>query len=292
MSSIVYVTDENMIEYHRLYGSTSMNFWRPSSKKDFRHFGHGDLLFFFTKTSNMNRKGIVGYAHFNEIVKLSLNQMWDRYTTKNGFSSKEQLRQAIQMASKDKKIPKQMNCLSLYDVVFFSSPIYPENCGLNISSKLESYCYIKDEEVQLLLRQAQANGIDLWSTAIGFDPGNIFYQDRVLNTVSAIFETYPIHDLKLMKPIMQTFAKENPHLKQLSTLPIFYQFGGMLELWIPFVSLKKQYEKKVLQYIGLLKLFQHQFGKSDLNTQRIQYHIFGQESKEIEEIVEEMNNEK
>ena len=50
MASIVYVTDKNMIEFHRLNGNQSLNFWRPMSQKKIRNFHPGDMIFFLTKT--------------------------------------------------------------------------------------------------------------------------------------------------------------------------------------------------------------------------------------------------
>ena len=32
MGSIAYITDKNMMEYHRLHGNSVINFWKPSIK--------------------------------------------------------------------------------------------------------------------------------------------------------------------------------------------------------------------------------------------------------------------
>lgn len=49
MSSIAYITDQDMIEYHRLHGNNRIVYWRPSGQKKFQFFQHGDYLFFLTK---------------------------------------------------------------------------------------------------------------------------------------------------------------------------------------------------------------------------------------------------
>lgn len=49
MSSIAYITDSKMIQYHRLNGNRSLNFWRPSVNMNFSDFNKGDLLFFLAK---------------------------------------------------------------------------------------------------------------------------------------------------------------------------------------------------------------------------------------------------
>ena len=56
MSSIAYVTDRKMIDYHRLCGNTTMNFWRLSAGKEFTDFHRGDLLFFYTRMHLKNSR--------------------------------------------------------------------------------------------------------------------------------------------------------------------------------------------------------------------------------------------
>ena len=48
MGSIAYITDKNMMEYHRLHGNSVINFWKPSIKS-ITDFKKGDMLFFLTK---------------------------------------------------------------------------------------------------------------------------------------------------------------------------------------------------------------------------------------------------
>ena len=49
MASIVYVCDLNMIEYHRLNGHNTINFWRLSQNRRFTDFHEQDYLFFLVK---------------------------------------------------------------------------------------------------------------------------------------------------------------------------------------------------------------------------------------------------
>ena len=128
----------------------------------------GDLLFFYTKVAFSNKKAFAGYAHFNSSRRMSVAEMWKRYNTSNGYDSIDKLTEAIQKASRDKPLPKKMDCLYLKEVVFFNEPVFPEEVGIDISSKLESYCYIdkNDPEVTIrILRKAEEHGIDLWSSA-------------------------------------------------------------------------------------------------------------------------------
>ena len=46
MASCIYVTNREMIEYHRLNGANELNFWRPLSQTRMKKFYPGDLIFF------------------------------------------------------------------------------------------------------------------------------------------------------------------------------------------------------------------------------------------------------
>jgi hypothetical protein len=125
MSTIAYVTDEKMLEYHRLCRHRTILFWRLSSKKNFSDFRKGDILFFFAKARYGKKKGLIGYAHFDSIRRLSISSMWKNYGERTGYDSEEQLRGAIEKAARG-EIPKKMSCLYLTGVVFFVYPVYPD----------------------------------------------------------------------------------------------------------------------------------------------------------------------
>ena len=189
MSSIAYVTDEKMIEYHRLCGNRSMNFWRLSARSGFTNFRRGDLLFFYARRGHMRSKALLGYAHYVATEKLSLRQMWNKYGNANGYDSKEQMEEAIRKAARSGKVPEKLNCLYLTDAVYFREPVIPEEIGITISSQLESYCYLDREDPQVtvrILKQAEKGGIDLWSAAQSFEPENSFRADEVRHQLAVI----------------------------------------------------------------------------------------------------------
>ena len=70
MGSIAYVTEENMLAYHRLCRNQSILFWRLSNKK-FTDFHKGDLLFFFARPNHGRKKALIGYAHYDSEINLS-----------------------------------------------------------------------------------------------------------------------------------------------------------------------------------------------------------------------------
>ena len=47
MASILHVCDADMIEFHRINGNKTINFWRPSPSNRFSNFHLGDYLFFY-----------------------------------------------------------------------------------------------------------------------------------------------------------------------------------------------------------------------------------------------------
>ena len=196
MSSIAYVTDESMLEYHRLCRNRAILFWRLSSKRKFTDFHSGDLLFFFARPHNGRKKGLVGYAHFDSVIRLSLKQMWSQYGQFTGYDSEELLREAIEKAAKG-RIPRQMSCLYLKDVVFFVSPIYPEEVGLEIPANLESYCYLDRSDPGItveILRKAKERGIDLWSADENTDPEVIFSHDEIRHSLAVIHKRLGCED--------------------------------------------------------------------------------------------------
>ena len=94
MSSIAYITDHQMIEYHRLNGNRMINFWKPSAIKKISNFKKGDYLFFLakgTEKGEKKEKGIVGYGKLEKMYTMTFSQMWDKFETKNGYPSKEAL---------------------------------------------------------------------------------------------------------------------------------------------------------------------------------------------------------
>lgn len=114
MASIAYITDKNMIEFHRLNGNHSINFWKPSNTKKISSLNTGDLLFFLAKGTEKGRKkekGIIGYGKFQKSYTLTFAQMWNKYKTMNGYPTKKALGDAIAKITKNHKLPDYLNCL-------------------------------------------------------------------------------------------------------------------------------------------------------------------------------------
>lgn len=166
MSSIAYITDWEMIEYHRLHGNKRMVFWRPSGQKKFQHFYHGDYLFFLTKGTEkgtQREKGIIGYGKYEQDDRCNIHELWKKYGTQCGYASEERLQNAITKMNKNHKLPHQIQCLILSELIFFQTPIYLSEWEMTISKQIESYIYLDTEVSWKILEQANKTGIDLWS---------------------------------------------------------------------------------------------------------------------------------
>ena len=295
MSSIAYVADEKMIEYHRLFGSRNINFWRLSSQKRFKDFKKGDLLFFYTRSKHSKKKGFVGYAHYDSTEKMSLKRMWKKYEQKNGYDNFEQLKDAIQTAARDNQIPEQMNCLYLTDVVFFVAPIYPEDIGIQISQKLESYCYLDQNDPQVtvrLLKLAEKVGIDIWSAAQSKESQDVFRKDELRHHLavcakeignSGLTEQETKKANKLSKKLDDSFeyirGSENDYLRI---------DNRDLIIAIPFVFTQKDYDMRKLELMGKLTMYKLYILRNHLDVDHVKFRILTeQEQPEILELVEE-----
>jgi hypothetical protein len=201
MSSIAYVTDKHMIEFHRLSGNTTINFWRPSSSKRFSDFNPGDLLFFLAKGTEhplTKEKGLIGYGRFAEAMRLSLKTMWKQYGVLNGYHSEQTLKDAILKVSKEKTLTHPISCLKLTNIVFFQSPVYLSEIGIQVPLNLESYLYLDKENPETTMRiLAKANdvGIDAWTAAVSDEAPSedVFVEDLIRHTLTLRLNQIPSH---------------------------------------------------------------------------------------------------
>ena len=267
MSSIAYVTDDRMLEYHRLCRNHEMIFWRLSAKKKFTDFHHGDLLFFYARGPMSRKKGLIGYAHFDSIKRLSIRQMWDTYRDMTGYDSLEKLSETINRAAKGQELPKKMNCLYLKDVVFFMTPIYPKEVDLEIPSNLESYCYIDKEDPGItvrILKKAEEHGIDVWSWDTAEKPEEIFREDALRHTVAMIThdvgpERYSSRQLsearRLAKQQCEGYGWE---FIRGSRTSCFRQNGDVIEIALPYVYGQKDRNVRTQLLLGRMVMLKDQ----------------------------------
>ena len=214
MSAIAYITDSKLLELHRLNNHKTMNFWRSSSSISFSDFGEGDLVFFLSKDKIHQRKrekGIVGFGRVKEIAAASIKTMWDKYDIYNGYNTLEEFKEAIYKVCKDKKLPRKISGFYLEDVCFFQ-PVYLSECGMKISSNVESYIYLKPEEVVTRLLDLADNSFDLWSNIS--ENSQIIHKEKLLYSLNAAHrKTGDIYEgekgKRKIAKAMKTFIEEN-----------------------------------------------------------------------------------
>lgn len=268
MAAIAYVTDEKMIEYHRVNGSNSIVFWRLSTKK-FSGFNIGDLLFFLSKdntTKTRKEKGLVGYGRFMGSSSMSITTMWRKHKSKTGYISKKELYDAIEKSKKTENMPEKIDCLVLDRVVFFRSPIYLSDLGYRISSNLESFTYLDKHEGKQTLRileEAQKIGLDLWSSIQGAADETSFNQQLMQYKIATIVESLGIDEeitSKYYKKVAKKHSIEN-YLWINNRHIGFINFGKPNTLYYLFQSnlrdSKNNYYKMIGQLVCLMQSIEH-----------------------------------
>ena len=297
MSTIAYVTDEAMLEYHRLCRNRNILFWRLTEKKKFTDFRKGDLLFFFARPVRGRKKGFVGYAHYDSIKHLSMRQMWDLYKEMTGYDSENLLNEAIRKAAKN-EVPAKMDCLYLTDVVFFLSPVYPEEVGLNISSKLESYCYLDRSDPKItasLLEKAEEHGIDLWSADSTRNPEDIFRADAFRHKLAAIHreigkESGSEKERGLCRRYGKNKAEEAGwEMIRGSRTDCMKITPDEILLAVPFSTQANDKDQRIREFAGRLFLYRLQAEQNNLER-KIRFEVIGDNlPEEIIRITEKMN---
>ena len=272
MSSIAYITDKKMIEFHRLNGNDTINFWRPSSSKRFTDFHPGDLLFFLAKGTERGpnkEKGLIGYGRYAQAVKLSFKQMWNQYGLLNGYPHEKDLKEAILKVSKEKTLAHTFSCLKLTNIVFFQSPVYLSEMGLHISSNLESYIYLDKEDPQTtarILMKAHEVGIDSWTSVVSQNAPSeeVFTQDLIRHSltlkISALPDLNRVEEHRKAIRLLSAHQKNHPgrHWLDDRQNELFEFEGKTLVLTEVLISNKTELDKKLLMVIGKARMMAQQ----------------------------------
>lgn len=268
MSSIAYITDHEMIEYHRLHGSTELVFWRPTSQKKFAHFHHGDYLFFLSKGTEKGKgreKGIVGYGRYIGNDSISIRQVWKKYQNKTGYGSERQFLEAIKHVSKGEKLPKKMHCLLLEHVLFFQAPIYLSETNISISKQIESYIYLDQVAYDTswrILQQAEKVGLDMWSNLVEKRTFTITLDQNILLMQSLYerikIEIYsPYEKQKVMQFVKQYMQNTNSYFLSNSYDDFFSVEENNIHFYLPCLTTLKTWKRNLLLSIARYHLMQH-----------------------------------
>lgn len=292
MASIVHVTDKDMIEFHRLNGNDSFNFWRAGSKMKFADFKAGDTLFFLAKGSERKReKGIIGYGKCKQILSCSFNTMWRKYGTLNGYLTKNSCAEAIIKINKDKKMPDKMTCILLEEVAFFNSPVYLSEFNAKLSNKLESYTYI-DKGNQCLsekiILKAMSFGVDLWTSKLTEEEfKKKLYQDAIRQAASYVYFKIKLNETKYIKQLMKKYNEANSGEFINGSMADSIEWGDKTTINVPM--LVNEFNK--IQYtLGHVLLFKKMLTDINSDYNEIDFSIISlNKQQEIEEQLKALN---
>ena len=294
MAAIAYVSDDKMLDYHRVNGNQEIVFWRLSTKK-FSSFQKGDLLFFLSKGSDNRRKGekgIVGYGCFTGEKKMSVNSLWKKYQGKTGYVRKEDLVNEILKTSKNDKLPETISCLFLNSVIFFQGPIYLTELGINLPKNLESYTYLDTHEGHVtleLLQKVKEIGIDYWSAALNSKTidEEAFNNEILRYQIAAIYESMEITtiqpSLTFQKHVFNLYKEEKPVWIN-NDMNSFAVFGENRKLFYIYHSTMKENRKNFIPLLGQLIYIKNSLRQTlgeDMDVTIITDTVFGDTQKEV-----------
>jgi len=267
MSSIAYITDHEMIEFHRLHGNTNIVFWRPSGQKKFQHFYIGDYLFFLTKGTEKGKKrekGIIGYGRYAKEDIQSVKQIWKKYGSQCGYSTQKLFQSAILKVSKTHELPKRMHCLLLERVMFFQAPVYLSELDKIISKQIESYIYLDQEDINTgwnILNKAMAIGLDMWSTHV--EQQRIYIQqDIAILLIQNLHQQcqcdlYTAYEIKKITSFVNAILKQQPgtYLAGFQDDYVLFEQGQPCYC-IPCLLSLKHWKRNLMYAVAKAKLYQ------------------------------------
>lgn len=293
MAAIAYITDKNMIDFHRLNGNHTINFWKPSTSKKISNLKQGDLLFFLAKGTERGKqkeKGLMGYGKFQKSYTMNFQAMWSKYEIQNGYATRDGLEEAICKVTKNHRLPNMLNCLQLEEVVFFQYPIYLSEIGMQVSNKLESYLYIDKEDLyntDKILKIANQFGVDVWSKVFEQEHTHNFKKDAQIQIIHNIYEViksnyYSTYEEARLAHFIQDY--QNHHTNTQAIRNSKTEFIEIREdrLWIclPCLINASEIQKKLQYIIGHYMLYSSYIKNSGYEKEIQPFIIF---DKEIDE---------
>ncbi|EDP11653.1 hypothetical protein [Amedibacillus dolichus] len=293
MAAIAYITDKNMIDFHRLNGNHTINFWKPSTSKKISNLKQGDLLFFLAKGTERGKqkeKGLMGYGKFQKSYTMSFQAMWSKYEIQNGYATRDGLEEAICKVTKNHRLPNMLNCLQLEEVVFFQYPIYLSEIGMQVSNKLESYLYIDKEDLyntDKILKIANQFGVDVWSKVFEQEHTHNFKKDAQIQIIHNIYEViksnyYSTYEEARLAHFIQDYQKHHTNTQAIRNSKTEFIEIREDRLWIclPCLINTSEIQKKLQYIIGHYMLYSSYIKNSGYEKEIQPFIIF---DKEIDE---------
>lgn len=243
-----------MIEYHRLKGNQTMVFWRFSLRQ-FARFVPGDLVFFIDRRARhpyTQEKGIIGYGRCKEIRNNSIKQVWNKHESNTGYRNYKEFTNAIRFYRKnDHRLPNQIQTIELENVLFFQTPIFLSEVGIELSDQLESFTYLEREGMDLsteLLKLAKQIGLDEWmiSQNENISLSNVehdYKEQLVRNKLSTIQAPYIKEQFRQIKNHTESVAVGNIHYQYSNNRICIYLSMTSKNQFFSLVGLKTLIDK-------------------------------------------------
>lgn len=262
MSSIAYVADNKILEFHRINGNSSINFWRYSTK-GFTDFKQGDLLFFLTRgRSKQKEKAIVGYGRCKEINKLPVKQVWQRYEKKNGFSNYEEFNEYV-IKNSEGKI-KHLSNIYLEEVVFFQNEILLSDFNFELSNHLVSYTYL-DKNQDITSKILENGIIDIWSIAANKTEEDIIENSKIIHELNLIVDKFnTLKKVNIKKAHSLLSRLENFSLLKENRIEYYNIKDKVLTIALPFICNSKNYDEKFKMLIGHIIILKYYLNLSNI----------------------------
>jgi len=198
------------------------------------------------------------------------------------------------------EIPDVMRCFYLTDVVFFTTPIYPKEVGLDIVNNLESFTYIDKDNPTVtvkILEKATKNGIDLWSADPTVNPEEIFHNDKIKYQLALIHnqlgnQVLTEYERKRVKKVNSfNISQENYEYIIGSKTDLIKIDKENAYISLPFISSSKNYNEKLESVFGRMLLYKMYTKIHNVGIKLIFNIACEKEDEEVKELVNRFNHE-
>lgn len=265
MSSIAYVTDNRILEFHRINGNKAINFFRYNNQ-NFTDFKQGDLLFFLTKERNKQKeKSIVGYGRCKNIGKYTIKQAWNKFGILNGFFTFEEFKNFIK---NDMENTKYISCIYLEDILFFQNSIYLSDFGLKIDPQLSGFTYL-DKNDDITSKILNSGIVDVWSLALGKTSEDEIQTSKTIHyLINTVEKISPMVLNKTSKTKALSLLDNITGLKKLreNSFEYYKVEGNGIIIYLPFIYYSYNHDERLKDLLGHMILIKEYLKNVNINV--------------------------
>ncbi|MEH7483963.1 HNH endonuclease [Neobacillus drentensis] len=128
-----------------------VNFWRKNTD-NFNVLTKGEPFFFLVKNEKgvKGERAVLGKATFERFEKLTVNEVWDKYSNGNGDENRESFVKRMNEMFDIGEYTGAIGCIILSDFQVFNNPIYLSNIGVEFKNSVVSGKGITEKEANLI----------------------------------------------------------------------------------------------------------------------------------------------